>query len=65
VVADSCDRVAVMRQGEIVETRDVLDLFTAPGHPYTRTLLDSLLDEHSMRTDQPGVADESWQKETR
>ena len=65
VVADSCDRVAVMRQGEIVETGDVLDLFSAPGHPCTRTLLDSLLDEHSVRTDQPGVADESWQKETR
>ncbi|MEX3101612.1 MULTISPECIES: dipeptide/oligopeptide/nickel ABC transporter permease/ATP-binding protein [unclassified Streptomyces] len=65
VVADSCDRVAVMRQGEIVETRDVLGLFSAPGHPYTRTLLDSLLDEHSARTDQPGLADESWQKEAR
>ncbi|MDX3240438.1 dipeptide/oligopeptide/nickel ABC transporter permease/ATP-binding protein [Streptomyces sp. ME18-1-4] len=65
VVADSCDRVAVMQQGEIVETGDVLDLFSAPGHPCTRTLLDSLLDEHSVRTDQPGVADESWQKETR
>ncbi|WP_234311806.1 dipeptide/oligopeptide/nickel ABC transporter permease/ATP-binding protein [Streptomyces griseus] len=65
VVADSCDRVAVMQQGEIVETGDVLDLFSAPRHPYTRTLLDSLLDENSARTDQPGVADESWQKEAR
>ncbi|MET7738348.1 dipeptide/oligopeptide/nickel ABC transporter permease/ATP-binding protein [Streptomyces sp. NPDC005402] len=65
VVADSCDRVAVMQQGEIVETGDVLDLFSAPGHPYTRTLLGSLLDEHSARTDQPGVADESRQKEAR
>ncbi|MFF7734543.1 ATP-binding cassette domain-containing protein [Streptomyces sp. NPDC007984] len=65
VVADSCDRVAVMQQGEIVETGDVLDLFSAPRHPCTRTLLDSLLDEHSLRTDQPGVAAEPWQKETR
>ncbi|MDX3230394.1 dipeptide/oligopeptide/nickel ABC transporter permease/ATP-binding protein [Streptomyces sp. ME19-01-6] len=65
VVADSCDRVAVMRQGRIVETGDVLDLFRAPEHPYTRTLLDAILDEHAPRTDPPGIADELPLKEVR
>ncbi|MHC5257661.1 ATP-binding cassette domain-containing protein [Streptomyces sp. UC4497] len=59
VVADSCDRVAVMRQGEIVETGEVLDMFRAPRHPYTRTLLDSNLDEEAVRTGRPpaGISD--------
>ncbi|MFF4507086.1 ATP-binding cassette domain-containing protein [Streptomyces sp. NPDC001401] len=53
VVADICDRVAVMRQGRIVETGDALDIFRTPRHAYTRMLLDSLLDEHTLRTDRP------------
>ncbi|MFE4819469.1 dipeptide ABC transporter ATP-binding protein [Streptomyces sp. NPDC056704] len=39
VVADLADRVAVMREGEIVEQAPVRGLFAAPGHPYTRELL--------------------------
>ncbi len=39
VVADLADRVAVMYQGEIVETAPVRELFAAPTHPYTRKLL--------------------------
>jgi peptide/nickel transport system permease protein len=39
VVADICDRVAVMYAGEVVEMADVNTLFSAPGHPYTRALL--------------------------
>ncbi|MEU3979258.1 dipeptide/oligopeptide/nickel ABC transporter permease/ATP-binding protein [Streptomyces sp. NPDC026672] len=44
VVADLCDRVAVMRAGRVVEEQDVAGLFAAPAHPYTRTLLDSGLE---------------------
>lgn len=44
VVADLCDRVAVMRNGEIVEVADVEDLFAKPQNDYTRLLLDSALD---------------------
>jgi peptide/nickel transport system ATP-binding protein len=39
VVADLADRVAVMLNGEIVETAPVKDLFAAPQHEYTRKLL--------------------------
>jgi peptide/nickel transport system ATP-binding protein len=39
VVADLADRVAVMYQGEIVETAPVRELFAAPQHDYTKKLL--------------------------
>jgi microcin C transport system ATP-binding protein len=39
VVRHIADRVAVMKQGEIVETAPVRNLFTNPAHPYTRMLL--------------------------
>ena len=39
VVARMCDRVIVMRHGEIVEQGAVDDIFYAPQHPYTRMLL--------------------------
>ncbi|GHE11904.1 dipeptide ABC transporter ATP-binding protein [Klenkia taihuensis] len=42
VVADLADRVAVMYQGELVETADVATLFADPQQEYTRTLLGSV-----------------------
>jgi peptide/nickel transport system ATP-binding protein len=42
VVAESCDRVVVMRAGRVVETAAVAELFRAPAHPYTRELLATL-----------------------
>ncbi|RCV54599.1 ABC transporter ATP-binding protein [Marinitenerispora sediminis] len=42
VVAETCDRVAVMYSGQIVEQADVGRLFAEPRHPYTRGLLRSL-----------------------
>ncbi|WP_292835232.1 ABC transporter ATP-binding protein [Microbacterium sp.] len=39
VVADLADRVAVMLDGEVVETALVAELFAAPAHEYTRRLL--------------------------
>jgi peptide/nickel transport system ATP-binding protein len=39
VVAEMCDRVAVMYAGEIVEQTDVRTLFADPKHPYTRGLI--------------------------
>jgi len=42
LVAEICDRVAVMHQGKIVEMADVFSLFKNPQHPYTRDLLRSM-----------------------
>ncbi|GGM15019.1 dipeptide/oligopeptide/nickel ABC transporter permease/ATP-binding protein [Micromonospora yangpuensis] len=45
VVADICDRVAVMRDGRIVEQQSVAGLFSDPQHEYTRMLLNATLDD--------------------
>jgi len=42
VLAETCDRIAVMYAGRIVETGPVREVFAAPQHPYTKRLLDSL-----------------------
>lgn len=42
VVAEMCERVAVMYAGEIVEQTDVETLFDQPLHPYTQGLIESI-----------------------
>ena len=42
VVAETCDRVAVMYGGKIQEVASVEDLFRNPLHPYTQGLLGSI-----------------------
>jgi len=49
VVAQSCDRVAVMYAGVIVEQADVDKLFKSPLHPYTRGLLGSIPTLHKSK----------------
>ncbi|MBD8891453.1 ABC transporter ATP-binding protein [Roseibium litorale] len=39
VIRQMCNRVAVMRNGELCELADCERLFTSPEHPYTRQLL--------------------------
>jgi len=48
VVARMCDRVIVMRHGEIVERGSIDDIFYNPQHEYTQMLLDAV-----PRIDQP------------
>ena len=47
VVAESCDSVAIMYAGEIVEYGSAIDVFDETTHPYTKGLFNSLpsLDE--------------------
>ncbi|GAA2078239.1 dipeptide/oligopeptide/nickel ABC transporter permease/ATP-binding protein [Microbacterium hatanonis] len=56
VVADVCDQIAVMRQGEIVEQGDIEQIFDHPQHEYTKMLLNAILDEDTVRTDPPAPA---------
>ena len=49
VVADICDRVAVMQAGRIVEVDDVEKIRSDPADPYTSRLLDSMLEEGPVR----------------
>ena len=39
IVAENCDRVAVMYAGQILEIADVKTIFGNPAHPYTIGLL--------------------------
>jgi ABC-type dipeptide/oligopeptide/nickel transport system ATPase component len=39
VIAELCDRVAVMRAGEVVEQGRTSDVIAAPRHDYTRELI--------------------------
>jgi oligopeptide/dipeptide ABC transporter ATP-binding protein len=51
IVAEACDRVAVMYAGEIVEQADVTTLFRQPRHPYTRGLIASIPVVGNVHTD--------------
>jgi len=42
VIAELCDRVAVMYAGSICEIAEVKELFRNPLHPYTKALLESI-----------------------
>ncbi|WP_231686050.1 dipeptide/oligopeptide/nickel ABC transporter permease/ATP-binding protein [Arthrobacter sp. ZBG10] len=59
VVADLCDRVLVMRDGELVEAGGVREMFNNPQHPYTQQLIGSILDEDTVRTDPPRLSTET------
>lgn len=42
VIAEMCDRVAVMYAGSICEIADVIEIFKNPLHPYTKALIESI-----------------------
>jgi peptide/nickel transport system ATP-binding protein len=39
VIAETCDRVAIMYAGKLVEQGPVATVFSAPAHPYTKALI--------------------------
>ena len=56
VVAETADRVIVQYKGHKMEEADVLSLFEAPSHPYTRALL-AALPENATGDRLPTVSD--------
>lgn len=49
VVAQNADRVVVMYAGHVVENADVDVIFNNPKHPYTKALLDVVLDVNTSK----------------
>lgn len=52
IVAQTCDRIAVMRQGQLVEQGNKRAILSAPQHPYTKALIAS----HPSLPEHPGPA---------
>jgi len=50
VIAETCDRVAVMYAGRLCETGGVVDVFERPRHAYTHALLRSMPGEGAARS---------------
>lgn len=50
VVADLADRVMVMQLGKVVESGPVREILRDPKHPYTKTLLGSMLEDKEPMT---------------
>ena len=59
VVRQMCDRVAVMRNGQLLEVADTEALFAAPEHPYTQELLSLMPRLEGLSTE--GLAEQTVQ----
>jgi oligopeptide/dipeptide ABC transporter ATP-binding protein len=57
LVSQTCDRVAVMYLGRVVETGDTREIIEAPAHPYTKALLQAVpvVDPHRRWTAAVGI----------
>lgn len=65
VVADICDRVVVMKDGRIVETGAVEQIFRQPADPYTAELISASLDDTEGRHELDELARVGGEDETR
>ena len=44
VIYQMCDRVIVMKDGQIVEEGEIEEVYSHPKHPYTKQLLESSME---------------------
>ncbi|SEI72677.1 MULTISPECIES: ABC transporter ATP-binding protein [Alkalibacterium] len=51
VVANMCDRVMVMRHGELVESGETTEIFENPQHDYTKMLLNAIPNLYKDKTE--------------
>jgi peptide/nickel transport system ATP-binding protein len=58
VVAEVADRVAVMHEGQIVETGPVRRIYHAPEHPYTQRLMAAIPGRQPLRAETAGASGE-------
>ncbi|EJN09865.1 ATP-binding cassette domain-containing protein, partial [Herbaspirillum sp. YR522] len=56
VAAQVCDRIAVMKDGRVVEQASTGDLFAGPTHPYTQALLSAVPGRHWQHVDSEQAA---------
>jgi peptide/nickel transport system ATP-binding protein len=56
IVAQTCDRIAVMREGRLVEQGEKRALLRSPSHPYTKALIGSHPSMPSPSADQGAAA---------
>jgi len=49
VIAETCENVAIMYAGKIMEVGRTVDVFTQPRHPYTQGLVGAFPDVHGPR----------------
>ena len=57
VVSETCESVAVMYAGQIVERGSTADVMASPGHPYTSALLDASPRMGDTRRRLPSIAE--------
>ena len=55
VIAETCDRVAIMYGGRLVEIGSVVQVFRQPAHPYSRGLLRAFPNIHGKREFVSGI----------
>jgi peptide/nickel transport system permease protein len=65
IVADICDRVAVMQLGEIVERGETTEMFATHDHEYTKQLFGAILDPEEIRAPYEPPADLSQAADSR
>lgn len=61
VVKGVADRVLVMKNGRVVEIGGTAEIFAGPNHPYTRSLLEAVLEPGELDLPGPWPEEQTWE----